>query len=175
MPQSLSYAKGAGGYGDMFLSIKGAKSGAIKGESQDTAHPDEIEVLSWSWGMQGRANLGGGTARGKATINDLRIVKRVDSASTALMAALRSNEVIIKAVLTLRKSGAGPLEFLKITIEQGRVTGLTIEAGDKSGSPDLFEELTFTFNKISVEYTPQGKEGLGKGSMMFEDQWESNS
>jgi type VI secretion system secreted protein Hcp len=91
------------------------------------------------------------------------------------MAALRSNEVIIKAVLTLRKSGAGPLEFLKITIEQGRVTGLTIEAGDKSGSPDLFEELTFTFNKISVEYTPQGKEGLGKGSMMFEDQWESNS
>ena len=89
------------------------------------------------------------------------------------MAALRSNEVITKAVLTLRKAGKTPLEFPKITIEQGRLTGLTIDAGDKSGSPDLFEELTFTFNKINVEYTPQGKDGQGKGSMMFEDQWES--
>ena len=157
----------------MFLSVKGAKSGVIKGESHDTAHGDEIDVLSWSWGMQGKATLGGGTASARATIRELKIVKRVDSASTALMAALRSNEVITKAVLTLRKAGKTPLEFLKITIEQGRLTGLTIDAGDKSGSPDLFEELTFTFNKISVEYTPQGKDGIGKGSMMFEDQWES--
>jgi type VI secretion system secreted protein Hcp len=159
----------------MFLSVKGSKSGPIKGESHDTAHADEIDVLSWSWGMQGRATLGGGTAGHKATVRELKIVKRVDSASTALMAALRSNEVITKAVLTLRKSGSTPLEFLKITIEQGRLTGLTIEAGDKSGSPDVFEDLTFTFNKITVEYTPQGKEGQGKGSMMFTDQWESAS
>ena len=172
----LSQPSGAGpqsGYGDMFLSVKGARSGEIKGESQDTVHANEIDVLSWSWGMQGRATLGGGTASGKAIVRELKVVKRVDSASTALMAALRSNEVITKAVLTLRKAGKSPLEFLKITIEQGRLTGLNIEAGDHSGSPDVFEDLTFTFNKITVEYTPQGKEGLGKGSMMFTDQWET--
>ena len=171
MPLQANTAGPQSGYGDMFLSVKGAKSGEIKGESQDTVHANEIDVLSWSWGMQGRATLGGGVASGKTIIRELKVVKRVDSASTALMSALRSNEVITKAVLTLRKAGKSPLEFLKITIEQGRVTGLTIDAGDKSGTPDLFEELTFTFNKISVEYTPQGKDGLGKGSMMFEDQW----
>jgi type VI secretion system secreted protein Hcp len=157
----------------MFLSVKCAKSGVIKGESNDISHADEIDVLSWSWGMQGRATLGGGTATSKAVIRELKIVKRVDSASTALMAALRSNDVITKAVLTLRKAGKSPLEFFKITIEQGRLTGLTIEAGDKSGSPEIFEDLTFTFNKITVEYTPQGKDGQGKGSMLFTDQWES--
>jgi type VI secretion system secreted protein Hcp len=174
VPQSHAITTGpVGGYGDMFLSVKGAKSGVIKGEAQDTVHSEEIDVLSWSWGMQGKATLGGGTASSKAIVRELKIVKRVDSASTALMSALRSNEVITKAVLTLRKAGKAPLEFLKITIEQGRLTGLEIEAGDKSGSPELFENLTFTFNQITVEYTPQGKDGQGKGSMMFTDQWES--
>ena len=159
------------GAGDIFLSVKGAKSGEIKGESQDTAHAKQIDVVSWSWGMQAKPALGGGGASGKAIINELKVVKRVDSASTPLMAALRTNELISKAVLTQRKAGKTQLEFLKVTIEQGRVTGLTIEAGDKSGSPDLFEHLSFTFNKITVEYTPQGKDGQSLGSMMYTDQW----
>jgi type VI secretion system secreted protein Hcp len=173
VPASSNATGPLGGYGDMFLKVQGAKSGVIKGESHDTAHADEIDVLSWSWGMQGRATLGGGTATGKATMRDLRIIKRVDSSSTALMSALRSNELITKAILTLRKAGKSPLEFFKITIEQGRLTGLTIDAGDKSGSPELFEDLTFTFNKITIEYTPQGKDGQARGSMLFTDQWES--
>jgi type VI secretion system secreted protein Hcp len=159
------------GAGDMFLMVKGAKHGVIKGESQDGKHKDEIEVLSWSWGMQAKTSLGGGTATGKATINDLRIVKRVDSASTALMLALRTNEPIQKAVLTLRKAGKSQLEYLKITIEQGRVTALTVEAGDLSGSAEIFERVSFTFNKIEVEYVPQGKDGLPQGGMTFSDQW----
>ena len=164
-----------GGYGDMFLKVKGAKSGLIKGESQDTVHANEIDVVSWSWGMQARPTLGGGTASGKAIVRELKVVKRVDSASTPLMSALRSNEMITEAVLTLRKAGKGQLEFFKITIEQGRLTELLIEAGDRSASPDLFEDLTFSFNKITVEYVPQGKDGQPRGSTMFTDSWEQNS
>jgi len=164
-----------GGAGDMFLMVKGAKHGVIKGESQDGQHKGEIEILSWSWGMQAKTNLGGGTATGKATINDLRIVKRVDSASTALMLALRTNEPIQKAVLTLRKAGKSQLEYLKITIEQGRVTALTVEAGDLSGSADIFERVSFSFNKIEVEYVPQGKDGQPQGGMTFSDQWSDMS
>ena len=161
----------AGGSGDIFLSVKGARSGVIKGESQDQRHGNEIDVLSWSWGMQAKAALGGGAASGKAIVHELKIVKKVDSASTALMSALRANEMITKAVLTQRKAGKAPLEFLKVTIEQGRVTGLTIEAGDNAGSPDLFEHLSFSFNKITVEYVAQGKDGQGTGSMMYTDQF----
>jgi len=155
----------------MFLLVKGAKHGLIKGEAQDDQHKGEIEVLSWSWGMQGRPTLGGGAATGKATIHDLKIVKKVDTASTPLMLALRTNEQIQKAVLTLRKAGKSQLEYLKITIEQGRVTSLTIDGGDSSGSPDVVEKVSFSFNKIEVEYVPQGKDGLPQGGMTFTDQW----
>jgi len=169
---SLSPSVGpSGGTGDIFLSVKGAKSGVIKGESNDNVHSKEIEVVSWSWGMQAKSTLGGGNATGKATVHELKVVKRVDSASTPLMSALRTNEMITKAVLTQRKAGKTQLEFLKITIEEGRVTALTIEAGDKDGSPDLFEHLSFSFNKITVEYVPQGKDGQGMGSMTYTDQF----
>jgi type VI secretion system secreted protein Hcp len=162
---------GANGHGDIFLSVKGARSGVIKGEAQDSGHANEIDVVSWSWGMEAKPALGGSQASGKAIVHQLKIVKRVDSASTPLMAALRHNEMIQKAVLTQRKAGKTQLEFLKVTIEQGRVTGLTIEAGDKAGGPDLFEHLSFSFNKITVEYVPQGPDGQPKGSMMYSDQF----
>jgi len=155
----------------MFLMVKGAKTGVIKGESQDDAHKSEIDVLAWSWGMQAKSSLGGGSASGKASMHDLKVIKRVDSASTALMAALRSNEPIQKAVLTLRKAGKAQLEYLKITIEQGRVTSLTIDGGDEEGSPDVLERVSFSFNKITVEYVPQGKDGQAMGGMLFTDQF----
>jgi type VI secretion system secreted protein Hcp len=157
----------------MFLSVKGATHGLINGESQDSQHKGEIEVLSWTWGIQGKPSKVTSGVTGRATVRELEIVKRVDKASTALMGAVRTNEVIKEAVLTLRKSGKTALEFLKITIEQGRVVSLDIEAGDPSGSAAIIERVTFSFNKISVEYTPQGADGQPQGSTMYEDQWDS--
>jgi type VI secretion system secreted protein Hcp len=166
----LSDPARAAGAGDMFLSVNGARHGQISGEAQDDKHKNEVEVLAWSWGMQGRPSLGGGTASGKATIRELRITKRVDKASTALMSALRNNEPIKEAILTVRKAGKKPLEYLKIKIEDGRVVSLDIEVTDPD-SPSLLERVTFSFNKINVEYTPQGPDGNALGSTSFEDQW----
>src|SRR5882672_5013438 len=154
----------------MFLSVKGAAHGVINGESIDDKHKGEIEVLSWSWGIQGKASLGGGSASGKATIREMKIVKKVDKASTALMGAVRTNEVIKEAVLTVRKAGKTALEYLKITMEQGRVMSIDIEAGDPAGAMDLIERITFSFNKIAVEYTPQGPDGHPQGATAFQDQ-----
>lgn len=163
------------GAGDMFFKVKGAKHGQITGEAQDDTHKGEIEVLSWSWGMQGKSSIGGGAATGKATMRELRIVKKVDKASTALMSALRTNEVIKEGILTLRKTGTSKIEYLKVTIQDGRVMALDVEAGDDSGTATLLERVTFSFNKISVEYTPQGGDGMPQGTTTFEDQWGEGS
>ena len=159
----------------MFFKVKGAKHGQINGEAQDDKHKGEIEVLSWSWGMQGKAALGGGAATGKATMRELRIVKKVDKASTALMSALRTNEVIKEGILTLRKTGTSKIEYFKVTIEDGRVMKLDVEAGDDYGTSTLLERVSFSFNKISVEYTPQGGDGMPQGSTTFEDQWNDSN
>jgi type VI secretion system secreted protein Hcp len=155
----------------MFLTVNGARNGRINGEAGDDKHKNEIEVLAWSWGMQGRQSLGGGTASGKATLRELRITKRVDKASTALMKALRTNEEIKEALLTIRKAGKTPLEYLKIKIEGGRVIALDIETDAASSTPVLIEKVSFSFNKISVEYTPQGPDGGPLGATHFEDEW----
>ena len=116
--------------------------------------------------MRAQTTIAGG-ATGKATINELVIIKKVDSASTALMAALRNNELIKKAVLTMRKAGKQQHEFLKITIQNGRITVLDVQTV-APGSPELTESLSFAFQKLSVEYIPQGPDGQPRGAMLFE-------
>ena len=158
--------------GDMFLMIQAA-TGVIKGEAQDEAqdkkHKDEIDVTDWSWGMQAKTALSGAGASPKATLNELRIVKSVDSASTALMSAMRNNEQIKKAVLTVRKAGGMPHEFFKISIQKGRITSLEVDTTSFTSTGRLTETLSLAFQKISVEYSPQGPRGFaGGGSMLFD-------
>lgn len=159
----------------MFLFVQGAKQGIIKGESEDATHVDEIEVLAWNWGMQAKGATGGGTvAGGRTTIHELKVKKKVDRASTALMAVLRNNEPLTSVKLTMRKAGKTALEFLKITLKQARLTSLEIDAGDPPGSVSMLESIAFSFNEIEVEYKSQGKDGQGKGSTLFADQFDEN-
>ena len=64
-----------------------AKIGDIKGESLDNKHKDEIEVLSWSWGVTNDAaqSMGGGGGAGKASFHDLSFTHKIDKASPVLM------------------------------------------------------------------------------------------
>ncbi len=51
------------------------KPGTSKGESHDTKHEGEIEVLSWSWGLSQTSSMahGGGGGEGKANFNGLQL------------------------------------------------------------------------------------------------------
>ena len=150
--------------GDMFLKVETARQGAIKGESRDSAHANEIDVLGWGWGLRAQTSMSAAGDSTKATLEELEITKRVDSASTALMAAARNNDLIKKATLTVRKAGGDALAYLKITIQDARITALDVESSDT----ELVERLTLAFKKINVEYTPQGDDGRPRGSMVFE-------
>jgi type VI secretion system secreted protein Hcp len=153
--------------GDMFLKIDGIRQGAIKGEARDAGHKDEIDVLGWTWGMEG--NLVHGQATAKTAVRELKITKRVDKATTGLMSALRSNEVIKKAVLTVRKSGGkDPVEYYTITLEKGRITSLMQQSGDGIDPAALNEEMSIAFSKVAVEYKPQGDDGQFRGATAFE-------
>src|SRR3954469_12488839 len=97
---------------DIFLKI-----GDIKGESQDKAHPNEIELLSFSFGASnfGRAAAGGGSGAGKVALQDFHLVMRTSSASPTLFVSCASGKHFSQAVLTVRKAGDSPQDFLKYT------------------------------------------------------------
>lgn len=144
---------------DMFLKIKGAT-----GEASDVDHKGEIEVVSWSWGMQSPTDAMSGQAKRWATLGQLQIVKRVDKSSTTLMHFLFNNKLIDDAQLVVRKAGKTPLEYFKIELKKARVVSLQTA----TENADLVERLHLGFQQVTVSYTPQDSTGAkGGGDGVF--------
>src|SRR4030095_5256432 len=91
-----------------------AKIGDIKGESADAKHKDEIEVLSFSWGVanSGGLEIGSGASAGKATFQGLTIGHNIDKATPKLLEACATGTHLKDATITHRKAGKGQQEFL---------------------------------------------------------------
>lgn len=157
---------------DIFLSIVTQKGGPLKGESSDPAHAGEIEVIEWSWGMKSPFEAGGFMATGRVQVHPVRFVKRADSASTGLMAAMRQNDVIKKAVLTMRKSGGvKPVDYFKVTLEKGRILSYEVASQrDEHGIPSLIETLALGFTRIEVDYTGQQAQGGRAAASTYTDE-----
>ena len=147
---------------DMFLKLTN-----IKGESLDSKHKQEIEVLSWSWGASqtGSAHAGTGSGTGKVAIQDLTITHYVDTASTDLLKHLTSGKHIDEGLLTVRKAGGTHLEYLKLKLTQVLVTH--ISNGGGAGQDRVTENVTLNFRKFTQTYTPQDDKGSPKPSSDF--------
>jgi type VI secretion system secreted protein Hcp len=152
---------------DMFLSIDGQKTGTVNGGSTEKGFERQIHVSGWSWGMKSPTVMGGTAARGRRTLSELRIKKAVDTASTALMSILSSNETIKKAVLTIRKAGGVQIDFLTITLERARINAYDV--GCDNG-PEFNEEISIVFEKIEITYHAQDEKGGKKGGSTFQDE-----
>ncbi|MGH9140813.1 MAG: Hcp family type VI secretion system effector [Vicinamibacterales bacterium] len=136
-----------------------AKLGDIKGESLDDKHKDEIEVLSYSWGVNNAGSMafGGGGGEGKASFHDLSFTHNVDKASPVLMQACATGVHIKEATITHRKSGKGQQEYLVVKMNDVIVTSVT--HGGSAGGGDHAENVSLAFAKVNVEYKPQKPDG----------------
>jgi type VI secretion system secreted protein Hcp len=141
---------------DMFIKIDG-----VTGEAKDSAHSGEIDVLSWGWGVaqSGSRHVGGGGGTGKAAVRDLHFVHYLDKASPTLMLFSCNGKHVANAVLTLRKAGENPLEFLKVTMTDVLIT--SVDTGGHGGEDRLTETVNLNFAKVEMEYTPQKEDGSG--------------
>jgi type VI secretion system secreted protein Hcp len=140
---------------DMFLKIDD-----IKGESLDAKHKDEIQVISWSWGMSqsGTTHDGPGAGAGKVNIQDLSFTKFVDKASPNLIKFCCSGKHFGHALLTVRKAGGdNPVEYLKIKLSDIIISSVT--TGGSGGEDRLTENVSLNFGKFTLEYTPQTATG----------------
>jgi type VI secretion system secreted protein Hcp len=139
-----------------------AKLGDIKGESQDDKHKDEIEVLSYSWGVTDRGSIdpgpggGGGSGGGKAAFHDLVITHHLDKASPQLFQACATGQHLKEATVTQRKAGKGQQEFLIIKMNDVIITGVT-HGGTTDALPT--ESVSVVFSKVDLEYRPTKADG----------------
>jgi type VI secretion system secreted protein Hcp len=141
---------------DMFLKLDG-----IKGESKDHKHSGEIHIESFSWGLSqtGAHGTGGGGGAGKVAVHDISVTKYVDKSSASLMLHCASGKHIGNGLITVRKAGDKPLEYLKIKLADILVSG--VQHAGHGGGDLLTENLTLNFAKFWLEYQEQKADGSG--------------
>ena len=150
-----------------------AKIGDIKGESLDAKHKDEIEVLSWSWGMTNAAAkpTGGGGRAGKASFHDFSFTHKIDKASPVLMKRCATGQHLKEATITHRKAGKGQQEFLVIKMNDVLITAVT---DDDSSEGSLEETVSLVFAKVDLEYRPQKADGSLEAGIHFKYDLKAN-
>lgn len=150
---------------DYFLKVDG-----IPGESQDSKHKDEIQLISWSFGEQnsGTFSVGGGGGAGKVVMGDFNFVKLVDKAGPKLFLACAQGAHIPNALLTCRKAGTDQQEYLKITFKDVLISKYETTGSGAVNEVVPLESISFNFAAIKIEYREQKADGTLGGSTVAE-------
>lgn len=135
-----------------------AKIGNIKGESTDAKHKDEIDVLSWTWGVaqSGTMAFGGGGGAGKANFEDFNFTHHIDKATPLLLKACATGQHVPDATITVRKAGKGQQEYLIIKLTDVLVTSVSMSVAEDVATA---ESVSLQFAKVDFEYKPQKADG----------------
>jgi type VI secretion system secreted protein Hcp len=146
---------------DYFLKIDG-----VDGESTDSKHSGEIEVLSFSFGSTNAASFssGGGGGAGKVVMQDFHFVKKIDKSSPKLFVACATGEHLKTATLTCRKAGKDQQEFLKIVLTDAMVS--SYQDGGSTGDVIPMDQISLAFSKIELKYKEQKPDGTLGGEIV---------
>lgn len=141
---------------DMFLKIE---SPTIKGEAKDAMHKEEIDILAWSWGTSnsGTTHQGGGGGGGKANFQDISFTGWYEKSTHELIKFCATGTHIDKLILTVRKAGKTPLEYIVYTLEDAMVT--SVSTGGSGGEDRLTVNFSINFSKLDIMYREQDDKG----------------
>ncbi|HZD47936.1 MAG TPA: type VI secretion system tube protein Hcp [Silvibacterium sp.] len=138
---------------DYFLKL----SDGIEGESTDSNHKTEIQIMSWSWGASQVSSVAGtgGSGAGKADLTDFSIMTYFDKATPKFFKSIGLGTHIKTGTMSAIKSGADGKPYLKVDFKELFVSSLQI-----SGSSEIpTVSLSFTYNEIKIDYSIQDENG----------------
>jgi type VI secretion system secreted protein Hcp len=138
---------------DYFLTL----SDSIQGESQDSNHKNDIQILSWSWGASQVSSVAGtgGSGAGKADLSDFSIMTYFDKSTPKLFKSICAGGHVATGTMNAVKSGADGKSYLKLDFKELFVSSLQI-----SGSSEIpTVSVSFTYNEIKIDYYTQNEKG----------------
>ena len=89
----------------------------------------------------------------------------MDSSSHSLLKHTATGKHIKEALLTVRKAGDKPLEYIKITMTDCLIS--SISSGGSGGEDRLTESISLNFGEFEYAYTPQKADGSGGSVLPF--------
>lgn len=139
---------------DFHLKIAG-----ISGESKDSKHSGEIDVLSWGYAVSqsSSTHTGGGGGVGKANFSEFVFTHYVDKATANLMKYCASGKHVTEVVLSCSKVGDGAQQYMTVTLNDVLITH--VRPVGATNSPRVIEEVGLSYAKIKVEVKEQNADG----------------
>jgi type VI secretion system secreted protein Hcp len=138
----------------------------VKGESIDKDHKDEIELLSFSYGMThpGHALTGSGASGGQTFFSEIQCAKMMDKSTATLLQKAAGGQHFEEVKIVCYKAG-GPetrVKYLTITLKDAIITSYS--TGGQDGGGVGMESFSMSYAEIKQEYKLQsdtGEEGAG--------------
>lgn len=144
--------------GNMFLNITDP---TVKGESSDSDHKDQIQVLSWSHSFNQptsptRSSAGSGTVE-QANHSDFSFTKYMDAATDDLIKLCWQGNQIGKCIFYAYRADGDNKPVLYLQIEMEHVVISSVNLGGGSGDIAI-ENVSLSYGKVKYIYKPQKKE-----------------
>jgi len=136
------------------------KLGDIRGESTDSKHKGEIEILSFSQSFTNTSDgsFGGGAGTGKVQCGAISMLKSIDASSPFLLKGVATGQHYKDAVITFRAAGSKESqEYYVITMSDVLISELS--QTDSADPNRIFEKLVINARTFEFKYTPSSIKG----------------
>ena len=136
------------------------KLGDIRGESTDSKHKGEIEVLSFSQSFTNTSDgsFGGGAGTGRVQCGAISMLKSIDASSPFLLKGVATGQHYKDAVITFRAAGSKESqEYYVITMSDVLISELS--QTDSADPNRIFEKLVINARTFEFKYTPSSVKG----------------
>lgn len=157
---------------DMFFLVFTGNS-AIPGESTVEGHAGEIDVVSFSMGVNNSmSSRYGGVVAGKLQFQDVTVSKPLDKASPKLVLGCAKGEhyptVVLKAV---RSTGNSSVEYCTVTLSDVIITsvqhrGGMVNDGAAGTTGAMSETVSLNFGRIQFAYKVFDANGKFTGTVV---------
>jgi type VI secretion system secreted protein Hcp len=142
--------------------------GDIKGESMDSKHKGEIEILSFSQSFTNTTDgsYGSGGGEGKVQCGAISMMKNIDASSPFLLKGVATGQHYKDAVITFRAAGAKDTqEYYVITMSDVLISELS--QTDSTDPNRIFEKLVINARSFEFKYTPGNLKGSSGAPVSF--------
>jgi type VI secretion system secreted protein Hcp len=141
--------------GDYFLKIDG-----IKGNATDQKHKEEIDILSFTWGVsQAGSAIGPGHGAGKAQFQSIHFTAQVNKSSPMLVQSCATGAHIKEAVLVCRRAGGKQEEYLVFKFTDLLISSYQI-SGNAHGDSIPVDSFAINYDKCEMQHQTQDAKGV---------------
>lgn len=145
------------------------KIDGIPGESTDSKHKDQIEIIKFAWAIDqpdtySKSSHGALTAE-RANFASFKVIKATDKATPKLALACAAGQHIKNAKLELCRATSDQETYMVYELDDIIVKGFRPTGDAHADEAVPTEEVEFAYGKVTLTYTQYDKTGKSVGNV----------